>query len=320
MSIFSFIGKIFKGIAKGIGKLLKGTVKVVKKVWSKIKKSKILKALAVAAAVVVTGGAAIGAFGGSFATSGFGSWMVGASQAITSFSPFGVPVGALFKPFAAVGKVIGGVAGGITDIVGLTQKAQRLGYKNIGTKAAPNWVWDTSKKFAEAGTPGGSLYPGAKPFDTSGRILANVKGSTDTMFGTGQIVDPLGKITTESVTSMSPIYDAAGVPLPGVIPPSEATKIPYKSILATSAIQTGISTAAGFATQGDADSGISTPLATESQDWLEALQAFSAEKGINVADIYNQMSFGTADPVYGLNAQLFSQQAFQPAPSYQSTV
>ena len=44
---------------------------------------------AIAAAVVVTGGAAIGAFGGKLATTQFGSWMVGASQKVLGGTLFG---------------------------------------------------------------------------------------------------------------------------------------------------------------------------------------------------------------------------------------
>ena len=64
MGLFSKIKKGFKKIFKGVKKVIKKVVKGVKKVVKKISSSKILKALAIAAAVIVTGGAAIGAFTG----------------------------------------------------------------------------------------------------------------------------------------------------------------------------------------------------------------------------------------------------------------
>ena len=55
MGLFSKIKKGFKKIFKGVKKVIKKVVKGVKKVVKKISSSKILKALAIAAAVVVTG-------------------------------------------------------------------------------------------------------------------------------------------------------------------------------------------------------------------------------------------------------------------------
>ena len=89
MGLFKSIGKAFKKIVKGVVKVVKKVVKGVKKIVKKIGSSKILKALAIAAIIIVTGGAAIGAFGGSLATSTVGSWMVGASQAVTGGALFG---------------------------------------------------------------------------------------------------------------------------------------------------------------------------------------------------------------------------------------
>ena len=170
MGIFSSIGKFFKKIVKGVGKAIKGVVKGVKKVVKKISKSKILKALAIAAAVVVTGGAAIGAFGGSLATSTFGQFMIGASQKLAGGALFGTgatgAVGALqtagkfaskvlFKPFATAGKFAGSALGGVTDFAGITTKAKRMGYTAVrnqagtitGYKINPDRVFDAEGTF-----------------------------------------------------------------------------------------------------------------------------------------------------------------------------
>ena len=143
MGLFKSLKKAFKKVVGGIKKAVKGVVKGVKKVAKKISSSKILKALAIAAAVVVTGGAAIAAFTGgagiagasSFAT--FGNWMMGTSQLVTGGTLFGTSTalarGAgtaakfIASPFKAVGTALGTAAGAVTDFTGLTTEASRAG-------------------------------------------------------------------------------------------------------------------------------------------------------------------------------------------------
>ena len=143
MGLFKSLKKAFKKVVGGIKKVVKGVVKGVKKVAKKISSSKILKALAIAAAVVVTGGAAIAAFTGgagiagasSFAT--FGNWMMGTSQLVTGGTLFGTSTalarGAgtaakfIASPFKAVGTALGTAAGAVTDFTGLTTEASRAG-------------------------------------------------------------------------------------------------------------------------------------------------------------------------------------------------
>ena len=91
MGLFKSIKKAFKKITGGIKKAVKGVIKGVKK----ISKSKLFKAIVIAAAIIVTGGAAIAAFtGGAGVTAGtfgatFGNWMMGTSQAVTGGTLFG---------------------------------------------------------------------------------------------------------------------------------------------------------------------------------------------------------------------------------------
>ena len=70
MGLFKKLKKAFKKVTGFVKKVVKKTVKAVKKVGKKIGSSKILKALAIAAAVVVTGGAALGAMGATAASGG----------------------------------------------------------------------------------------------------------------------------------------------------------------------------------------------------------------------------------------------------------
>tara|TARA_R100001129_G_scaffold165426_1_gene132164 strand:+ start:508 stop:1533 length:1026 start_codon:yes stop_codon:yes gene_type:complete len=127
MGLFKKIKKAFKKVVKKVKGAVKKVVKGVKKVVKKISSSKILKALAIAAAVIVTGGAALTAFGGTgaLASSGFGQWMMTTSAKVLGGTAFGAGAtgfkGALqgagnflaktaAKPFGAVGGALGSTA------------------------------------------------------------------------------------------------------------------------------------------------------------------------------------------------------------------
>ena len=185
MGLFSKIFKGIKNVVKGVVKGIKNVVKGVAKIVKKVARSKVFKAIMIAAALIVTGGAAIGAFGGTIASSSFGTWMIGASQAITSV-PF---IGAIYKPFAALGSGIGTAAGATTDWLGITDKAARMGYKNIAAVGAkPEWVIDPDKTYKTGIKAAGDL---------AGKPLAEVAGSypgTVVDYGNlarNQMVDPL---------------------------------------------------------------------------------------------------------------------------------
>tara|TARA_B100000900_G_scaffold374855_1_gene356416 strand:+ start:875 stop:1642 length:768 start_codon:yes stop_codon:yes gene_type:complete len=118
-----FLRKAFKKVKKGIKKVVRGVKKVVKK----ISKSKILKTIALVGAALVTGGAAVGAFGGQFATSAVGKALIGAKNFIT-----GLPVvGTVAKPFEFLGAAVGTGAGKVTDFLGVTTEAGRLGSETL---------------------------------------------------------------------------------------------------------------------------------------------------------------------------------------------
>jgi len=351
MGIFSSIGKFFKKIVKGVGKAIKGVVKGVKKVVKKISKSKILKALAVAAAVVVTGGAAIGAFGGSLATSTFGQFMIGASQKLAGGALFGTAatpgtfVGALqtagnfaskvlFKPFATAGKFAGSALGGVTDFAGITTKAGRMGYTNIGTAANPIWKADPAKTFKGGAFDVGNLegqtfaefhsgatgtyidpYTGASTKVPSGYAFETATGAAgetpqlyqmtpealEKTYGAEAGFDEGGKLINMSTgTAIEP-------------PPSPSLLGKYKEPVITSAIQTGISAAGGFLMQQlEDEEGRQTAMATESKEYQDALQIYAAQQGTDIAGIYNNLAFGNADPGFVANSALYTQSTFNP--------
>ena len=115
--LFKGIKKVVKGVVKGIKKVVKGVAKVVKKVA----KSKIFKAVLMAAAIYVTGGAAAGAFGST------GAWATSVSNLMAS----GTWASTLATPFAKLGTALGTGARGVSDFVGFTTKGAELGASGI---------------------------------------------------------------------------------------------------------------------------------------------------------------------------------------------
>lgn len=141
MGLFKSIKKAFKKVTSGIKKVFKKTLSAINKVQKKIRKSKLFKALVIAGAIIVTGGAAIGAFTGGTAT-GWAGWMMNASNTIAGGTLFGTGAtglagtaqaagnfvtSAIAAPFAAVGAAAGTTAAAATDFVGLTTEASRVG-------------------------------------------------------------------------------------------------------------------------------------------------------------------------------------------------
>ncbi len=114
-----FLRKIVKKVKKGVKKVVKG----VKKVFKKITSSKALKAIALVGAAIVTGGAFVGAYGGALKASTVGNWLFQTSNAILA-TPV---VGTLATPFKWLGATAGTGAGKVTDFLGFTSEAGRLG-------------------------------------------------------------------------------------------------------------------------------------------------------------------------------------------------
>jgi hypothetical protein len=309
MGLFSSIKKAFKKVIKGVKKVVKKVVGGVKKVVKKIGSSKILKALAIAAAVVVTGGAAIGAFGGKLATTQFGSWMVGASQKVLGGTLFGtVKAGqpllnvlkqagnfaakTVAKPFGAAGKAVGSVAGGATDLLGITDKATRMGYKEVGGK----FVVDTSKTFQ-----GDSYFTK----DLSGQTLAEVKAGELGTIGTGKVIDPdTGKAVYGNITA-----DASGA-LNANVGEQISTGPTTGDIMKSAAINQGFNLASSAITSryfSEDPRGQSDSLYLEGKTPLTPLQVWASQNNIDIGSVYDYPRYGTGDPGYMMNAALFSQ-------------
>jgi hypothetical protein len=314
MGLFSSIKKAFKKVVKGVKKVVKKVVGGVKKVVKKIGSSKILKALAIAAAVVVTGGAAIGAFGGKLATTQFGSWMVGASQKVLGGTLFGgIKAGqpllnvlkqtgnfvakTAAKPFGAAGKAIGSVAGGIADLTPFSDKATRMGYKF--DEATGKYVIDASKKFQSAG-PTGYFTD-----DLSGQTLAEVKAGELGTIGTGKVIDPdTGKAVYGNITA-----DASGT-LNANVGEQISTGPTTGEIMKSAAINQGFNLASSAITSryfSEDPRGQSDSLYLEGKTPLTPLQVWASQNNIDIGSVYDYPRYGTGDPEYMMNAALFSQ-------------
>lgn len=213
-----FLRKIAKKVKKGVKKVVKG----VKKVFKKITKSKLLKTIALVGAGIVTGGAAIGAFGGSLASSSIGSALVSASNAILA-TPV---IGTLATPFKYVGTAIGTGAGKVTDFIGLTSEAGRLnldkiafdpvnkGYLNIetGQPLTSTQVANLPSAFKDTAQVSGSYLDSNNKIVRAGeRVdIPQQTGFFDT--GVGQVIRDAGINYIESQLQPEPEIYGSGTP------------------------------------------------------------------------------------------------------------
>lgn len=193
-----FLRKAFKKVKKGIKKVARGIKKVVKK----ISKSKILKTIALVGAALVTGGAAVGAFGGQFASSAVGKALIGAKNFIT-----GLPViGTVAKPFEMLGTAVGTGAGKVTDFLGVTSEAGRLGSEaltytpgvsdSVG-RAVEGQVYDVKTGKLLTGEQMAEIGLGAAPQTTSTGFFGSPAG---------QFVRDVGMSYVESKLQPEPEY------------------------------------------------------------------------------------------------------------------
>jgi len=297
MGLFSSIKKAFKKVTRGIGKAVKSVAKgiknIVKRGFKAVTELDIKEALKIAAtigAIVVTGGSAIGAFGGSLATSTVGSWMVGASNAITGFTIGSVPVGAVFKPFGYLGKAVGSTVGAATDLTGITTKAGRMGYTNIGTAASPNFVVDADKTFKA----------GAFKGDT----LASVKGGTDTAFGLGKAVNTAGEVYK---IPAGRVFDAATGTVVDVSG-SKLAELTKELGFEAGSLKVGTTGELVNATTGEIINAVGSDTLTGSKIGDFALST-SAGVASSVASGYAQASLMAGDPIGSYGAGLPDEQA-----------
>ena len=344
MGLFKSIKKAFKKVTRGIKKVVKKTVRGIKKVVKKISSSKILKALAIAAAVVVTGGAALGAMGATAGAGGFTGWMVGASNAITGFTVAGLPVGAVMKPFASIGSAIGS---GVSAVTGINLAQPTVALPN--TIATPSAVSGTTATTAEiaAGTDALSTTVATLADPTINPAIAASQAATGQALSIPTKIIPDTLSQSQLLSGVNPATAAAnatagGLNLPatlssGMTPLTEAqilagqnpATVAAASSNAAKATQswaarnpktakflgtvgTGVATsvATGYAMQqiaGDPEeTGSMAGLKTEGASSFDPLRVYAAERGIADADISKYFTFGNTAEAG--NMPLFQQQ------------
>jgi hypothetical protein len=280
-----FLRKAFKKVKKGIKKVVRGIKKVVKK----ISKSKILKTIALVGAAIVTGGAAVGAFGGQLASSTMGTWLVEASKNILA-TPV---IGTLAKPFEMLGAAVGTGAGKVTDFLGVTDKAARL-INNDPTKAVE------------------ILERAGVSKDIIGQMTAQqnldlAKAYIDVQGGTGAL-------------QAQTLAQATGQALPegvaATFSPASVTSAAQTSSNLLGRIGTGIQTGLQLASdvgsvyqqfQDPVQQGYAPGQAVEGPSVLDPLQIYYAQPAVNISDAYSNLQYGTADPGY-LAANLYRQE------------
>ena len=303
MGLFKKLKKAFKKVTGFVKKTIKKTVKAVKKVGKKISSSKILKALAIAAAVVVTGGAAIGAFtGGAGVAAGkfgatFANWMMTTSsnvlagtgisgiKATTKLGKFAQGAAKVVaKPFGAVGTTAGNFAAGVTDFTGLTTESSR-----IGITPEMQTAIDTAQ--VQAGVSG-----------TGPTTLASQnQAALEAAKTAGASPETLKALETMNVQNASAAKTGFFDTTAGKVVSNVGA-----------AVGTNVLTGAAMQyIQGDPEQqGSMAGGAVEGAEYMDPLQVYAAQQGINTDSIYQHMMYGNQDPSSQYGNQLYQQQTF----------
>ena len=333
MGLFSKIKKAFKKVTGAVKKVVKKVVKGVKKVVKKIGSSKILKALAIAAAVIVTGGAALGAMGATASAGGFTGWMVGASNAITGATVAGLNVGAVMKPFAAVGSAIGTGVSAVTGINLATPAASipgtipsAAGTGATGTAAtgastltAPAAITTNPAAAAQASTAAsrGALnvtasgLPGAASVSSTGIPTIGAAGS-------GTLASNVTAGMSAAQASTVAGLQSGAITTSQIAAPAQASWFARHPKLTEAGVFVGkqvagaaISGAVGQYIAGDPEQqGSMSGAAYEGGEYLDPLKVYAAQQGINTDGIYQHMMYGNQDPSTQYGSELFRQQTF----------
>tara|TARA_E500000318_G_scaffold58114_2_gene53819 strand:- start:149 stop:1087 length:939 start_codon:yes stop_codon:yes gene_type:complete len=307
MGLFKKLKKAFKKITSKVKKVVKKVVKGVKKVVKKIGSSKILKAIAIAGAAIVTGGAAIGAFTGGTAT-GFGGWLMNASNTISSGALFGTKASGLAgaaqsagnfltkvaaKPFASVGSSVGNIARGVTDFTGLTDAAKK-GLVTSDEQAASilSRTGMSESDIAQLTTEGSSALQGAAQtyVDAQGGVGAFSMEDLDSARGTTSDAIVGTTVKGSQSTGLTGLREFGRT-----VGTSIATNVATGAIMAkiTETDPTGTSIGAGGQERAGA---------------FDPLRIYASENNINVSDIYNQALYGNVDPSSMYGSQLYNQE------------
>jgi len=316
MGLFKKLKKAFKKITSKVKKVVKKVVKGVKKVVKKIGSSKILKAIAIAGAAIVTGGAALGAFGGTgaLASSKFGTWMMGASQKALSGSVFGgsgvlskignFAVQTASKPFGAVGGALGSTAR-----VGANILTGQSAFAAGPAAGAP-------VPFSGAALSGQMNTENIYYDEQSNMFMDNSSGSPIplTRDEVARLPESFTKLDDFGIPQGANTLNKAGEVVTAT---SDTAKSKIGNFFRDAAYQTGMDVVRGGLAQyveGDSFEGaLRAGGDREGTFGSDPLRIYASENNINVSDIYNQALYGNADPSSMYGSQLYSQETIEVA-------
>lgn len=297
------VSKAFKKVFKGVKKVIKKGVKAVKKVVKKISSSKVLRTLATIAAVVVTGGAALGAFPG-LASTQIGSAIVGAGNWISS-----VPVlGKAFVPFSKAGAFAGEALYTAGANLGFIKEAD-VASKTLqaaGMDAATIKNLSTAEKISQAN---------AYIKGTQVSQLSNVATLTSEEIAKLGTSDILAGTTATPATFLGKAGETAPMTSFG----GKAAQLTGRAVgaLASPIASIGKQIAVGYGTAkllgaGEGpQTGEAFGFSNEQKSQLDALQMAQAQTGVDISKAYDQtFNFGTGDIGY-LNNSLYQSPVLQ---------
>ena len=334
MGLFKKLKKAFKKVTGFVKKVVKKTVKAVKKIGKKIGSSKILKALAIAAAAVVTGGAALGAMGATASAGGFTGWMVGASNAITGATVAGLNVGAVMKPFAAVGSAIGTGVSAVTGINLAPASTATSAQLSAAVSTNPAAAAQASTAASRGALNLPTNIPGAASVSSTGIPTVGAAGGIPTAlpnatvgsFATQKgVVGAVGGTASQQLATTVPaalgtsnIGTTVAAGTSAAAAPAQASWFARHPKLTAAAgfVGTTVGTAAltGMTQQyiaGDPEQqGSMAGAAIEGGEYLDPLKVYAAQQGISTDSIYQNMMYGNQDPSTQYGAELFRQQTF----------
>ena len=232
----------------------------------------------------MTGGAALTAFGGTgaLATSKLGAFMMKASGKMLGGSVFAgggtlakvgnFAIKTVSKPFGAIGGALGSTA--------------RVGANLL-----------TGQPALQAGP--GQVYAHGSPLE-----VTKVAGGPNIVTGGQAASAPFSGAAMAGTTAPVP------TPTDGSTPSQYLTGNKWGDLAVRTGIGVGASIATGYATakltEGD-PTGREAGLANESKEYQDALKVYADNSSINLDDIYGEITYGTADPAYQINSELYRQ-------------
>jgi hypothetical protein len=318
MGLFSKIKKAFKKITSKVKKVVKKVVKGVKKVVKKIGSSKILKAIAIAGAAIVTGGAALGAFGSGAGLSAtkFGTWMMGTSQKALAGNLFGgsgvlskignFAVQTASKPFGAVGGALGSTARVGANI--LTGQSAFAAGPAVGAPVP----------FSGAALSGQMNTENIYYDEQSNMFMDNSSGSPVplTRDEVARLPESFTKLDDFGIPQGANTLNEAGEVVKATADAAQSTGLREFGRTVGTRVATNVFTGAAMsAIQGDPElRGTTLPGGgQERAGAFDPLRIYASENNINVSDIYNQVLYGNADPSSMYGSQLYSQETIEVA-------